>query len=266
LHELLIPPEIEALGADDVLLIAPHAQLHRLPFHALCDDQQTLAAQVPTILVPSLSALEALLQRSRTRPGIERALAVGVADFDARARHLPDARAEIEMLQALFGQRVTVLWQAEATREAMLGMQRAGELAGYDVIHFATHARLDHAAPSQSSILLYDDDLAFADILTLGLHAKLVVLSSCEGALGESYAGDEIVGLAQGFFHAGAQAVVASLWPVEDAATRELMQRLYRRLAAGADVAHALRSAQREMAAAGYAPYHWAPFVVIGLP
>jgi CHAT domain-containing protein len=213
-----------------------------------------------------LSALEALLRRLRTRSGVERALAVGVSDFGARARHLPDARAEIEMLQSLFGQQARVLWQAEATRETLLGMQRVGELAGYDVVHFATHARLDHATPSQSSILLHDDDLAFADILALSLQAKLVVLASCEGALGEPYAGDEIVGLAQGFFHAGAQAVVASLWPVEDATTRELMQRLYRHLAGGADVAHALCSAQREMAAAGYAPYHWAPFVAIGLP
>jgi CHAT domain-containing protein len=154
----------------------------------------------------------------------------------------------------------------QATSEAFEQLQRTDELDKCDIIHFATHTVLNHMAPSLSTVLLHDSSLTYTDILNLRLRARLVVLASCEGALGHHYAGDEIVGLAQAFFFAGAHTVVASLWPVEDTATAELMRRFYYRLDAGASVAGALCIAQSEMATAGYTPYQWAPFITIGLP
>lgn len=141
-----------------------------------------------------------------------------------------------------------------------------GDLASFDVIHFATHAVLDHLTPSQSRVLLADDDLTVVDILGLGFEARTVVLSVCEGGMGHRHPGDEIMGLARAFFQAGAHTVVASLWPVEDASAVAFMERFYRRLAVGEDVPQALRGVQMGLANEGYAPYQWAPFVAIGLP
>jgi CHAT domain-containing protein len=115
-------------------------------------------------------------------------------------------------------------------------------------------------------VLLADDDLTLVDILSLRLGARMVVLSACEGAIGQRYPGDEIMGLARAFFMAGAQTVVASLWPVEDASASELMGRFYRRLGTGGGVVQALQAVQVEMADGGYVPYQWAPFITIGLP
>jgi CHAT domain-containing protein len=136
----------------------------------------------------------------------------------------------------------------------------------FDLIHFTTHALQDYMAPSQSHILLQDDALSYADIISLRLNARLVVLGSCNGVLGTRYSGDEVMGLAQAFFFAGAQTVIASLWAVEDESTSDFMSYLYRYLQHGEKVSRACWLAQREMAAAGFTPYQWAPFIAIGLP
>ena len=65
---------------------------------------------------------------------------------------------------------------------------------------------------------------------------------------------------------AGARAVVATLWDVDDRATARLMDRFYDRAAQGLSAAAALRAAQLEVA--GRDPYRtapqWAGFVIAG--
>ncbi|HID62871.1 MAG TPA: CHAT domain-containing protein, partial [Anaerolineae bacterium] len=266
LYRLLIPPEAEDLGEDNLLLIAPHGPLHGLAFQALLADEKPLVTRVPLTYVPSLSALQLLLRELAGNDSIRRVLACGLSDFGSQASSLPHTADEVTALREVLREQLNVLWGSEATREALLRLSDTEDLAGYDVIHFATHAVLDHLAPSQSRVLLADDSLTLADILNLRLRARMVVLSACEGAMGQQYPGDEIMGLARAFFLAGARTVVASLWSVEDVSTGEFMGRFYRRLGAGEGVAQALRAAQVEMAAEGYSPYQWAPFIAIGLP
>ena len=169
-------------------------------------------------------------------------------------------------LRDIWGDRLDVLWGSAGTRQALLQLNCTGQLANYDVIHFAAHAVVDHFAPSQSRVLLADDSLTFVDILNLRLQGRVVTLSACSSAIGTQQPGDEMLALARAFFYAGARTVIASLWPVEDEATSELMRRFYLHLAKGEHVAQALRGAQLEMVAAGYAPYQWAAFVASGLP
>jgi CHAT domain-containing protein len=275
LYHLLIPPEVEDLSETDLLIIAPHGPLHALPFHALLTSPEPakdgpLAAHVTLAYVPSLSALQSLFRTEdggrRTEAHPSSCLALGLSDFGDRARPLPHAADEIAALRQALGERVHVLWGDEATQAVLLRLNETEELAGYDVVHFAAHAVLDHLAPSQSRILLADGNLTFADILELKLRARLVVLAACEGALGQRQAGDEIMGLAQAFFFAGARSVIASLWPVEDGYVADFMGRFYRQLSRGESVAQGLHSAQVEMAREDYVPYQWAPFITIGLP
>jgi CHAT domain-containing protein len=104
---------------------------------------------------------------------------------------------------------------------------------------------------------------------SMRLDADLVTLSGCETALGAAGSGEGLVGLTRAFQIAGARAVAASLWPVSDRATKELMTRFYRGLARGARKDDALRAAQRALASgeAGPAlagPWHWAAFELFG--
>jgi CHAT domain-containing protein len=54
-----------------------------------------------------------------------------------------------------------------------------------------------------------------------------VVLSGCETALGRAEAGEGLLGLRYAAHASGARTVIASLWPVMDAAGASLMEEMY---------------------------------------
>jgi CHAT domain-containing protein len=106
----------------------------------------------------------------------------------------------------------------------------------------------------------------------LSLQAGLLVLSACRtalgsGALADVPPGDDWVGLVRAFLTAGARNVVATLWPVEDAATARFMERFHGEFASGASAAEALARAQRAALrdARTAQPFYWAGFVVSGV-
>ena len=146
----------------------------------------------------------------------------------------------------------------------MQGWSDDGTLAGFDAVHLATHAIFDGSHPLQSRILLSDGALTVPDLFRLRLNARLVTLSACQTALSALEPGDELLGLREALLFAGANALLVSLWAVDDASTGRLMASFYDRLLGGLAPAAALASAQRQMRAAGESAFHWAPFVVIG--
>jgi CHAT domain-containing protein len=68
--------------------------------------------------------------------------------------------------------------------------------------------------------------------------------------------------------HADAKnrSVVASLWNVDDASTRELMEEFYQRLAQGEPTSSALHNAKLDLLTrfGDRSPYYWAAFITIG--
>jgi CHAT domain-containing protein len=149
-------------------------------------------------------------------------------------------------------------------------------LADYRIVHFATHGVLNTLRPELSGVVLsliyergvkQDGFLRLHDIYGLRLAADLVVLSGCQTALGKEIRGEGLIGLTRGFMYAGARAVVASLWQVDDESTAELMKRFYRgMLKENRRPADALRTAQLEMSRQKRwsAPFYWAGFVLQG--
>jgi CHAT domain-containing protein len=160
--------------------------------------------------------------------------------------------------------------------EASRATVESGELARYRIVHFATHGLLNSEHPELSGIVLslvdergepQDGFIRLHEIYNLKLPAELVVLSACQTALGKEIKGEGLVGLTRGFMYAGAPLVVASLWQVDDAATRELMERFYgAMLKDKLRPAAALRRAQIEMSKqiTMGKPYNWAAFVLQG--
>lgn len=97
---------------------------------------------------------------------------------------------------------------------------------------------------------------------------QLVVLSACQTAEGEVSQGEGVYGLRRSLTVAGAEALVMSLWSVDDEATSYLMRGYYRRLKEGMGRSAALRDVQRVLAAseATHHPYFWAAFIPSGNP
>src|SRR5262249_8588989 len=138
------------------------------------------------------------------------------------------AREELRRIGGVVGS--ARLFEREAAVERALARP---EGARATMLHFATHAVVDETRPEQSAWALTplppseDGLLQVREIYRLSLDADLVTLSACETALGAEFAGEGLVGLARAFHIAGARAVVATLWSVNDEATAELMDRFY---------------------------------------
>ena len=97
-------------------------------------------------------------------------------------------------------------------------------------------------------------------------NADLVTLSACETGLSTVAPGDELIGLARGFFAAGAPSLLISLWTVDDDATASLMVTFYEHLQRTRSCATALRAAQLQLLQEKPHPFFWAPFVLMGRP
>ncbi len=160
----------------------------------------------------------------------------------------------------------------DATRELVTG----GSLDGFRLLHFASHALVDADDPALAGLLLslyradgrpQDGLLRARDLYGLRLSAELVVLSACQTALGQQVRGEGVVGLADGFFAAGANQLIVSLWEVDDRATAELMSRFYNHLLLhGRRAADALRRAQHELRdeTRWASPAYWGAFIALG--
>ena len=187
---------------------------------------------------------------------------------------LPHSRREVEQIAALYPPAATRTYTgAGATEER--AKAEAGEAR---VVHFAAHAHLDDRSPLDSGLALTIPEelspgrdnglLQVWEIFEgLRLDADLVVLSACQTAAGRAQGGEGLIGLTRAFQYAGARAVAASLWNVDDRATAELMVRFHRHLRAGKPRDEALRAAQLELIrdpAAAFAPFHWAAFQLYG--
>jgi CHAT domain-containing protein len=137
------------------------------------------------------------------------------------------------------------------------------------LLHMGSHFDLRPGHIQRSTLLLGDGTrLSLAELAGLDFEGQaLVTLSACETGLGgaEGADGREVEGLNLLILRRGAQAVLASLWRVDDASTSRLMAAFYRELRR-TEPAEALRRAQAELrAAAGgnwRSPFHWAGFYV----
>lgn len=246
------------------LVIVPDGVLNYVPFSALPTRGSRVLGD--DFVVAYLPAAEAVLQERSPNKSTSTLLALAPS-----ASHLPNAASEVHSIGQLFPERSRVVSGNQATKT--LFKQIAGD---YDLVHLATHGSLNRNAPWLSALQLEPDAqsdgrLELYEILDLKLRARLVTLSACETALGSGYfsdtpAGDEFVGMARAFLGAGSESVLASLWAVNDASTRDLMVRFYRNLR-HFDGPEALARAQREirrMNSRYGEPYYWAPFVLVG--
>lgn len=262
LYARLISPFEDRLDAFERLTIVPHGILHYLPFPALEGEAGLLVDRLPLRVLPSASVLALL---TADHAGGE-ALILGNPDLGDPALDLPGAEAEARAVAALFGPKAELHLRSEATETRV----KRG-LAKGAYLHLASHGEFDARQPMTSRMLLAPDAendgrLTVAEIYDLRLDARLVTLSACDTGLGEVAGGNDVIGLTRGLLHAGANGVVASLWPVPDEPTRYLMTRFYEAIDAGADAAEALMIAQQATRGRFPHPNEWAAFRLTGSP
>jgi CHAT domain-containing protein len=274
------------------LVIVPHGALFHVPFGAMPLGRSVLAQRWELTLAASAGAWLQLDPRRDAPPeGLPR-LPEGAPPLPALvlAVHGPQ-EVEFQMLPGVAESLATVEFgpldgtgpEAAAVIEAtggagLLGAQaRKANLLPWmrhaRILHLATHGYW-HVLGENSFVVLAGgpeppgaNALFARDVMEQPLQAELVVLSACQTGLGAPHP-DSYIGLPQAFSIAGARAVLASLWPVDDLATLRLMKSFYAELARGASPATALHRAQRALRArpGTRSGAVWAAFQFLGWP
>ncbi len=253
LHEVLIAPARVEFDGVHSLMIRADGPLLLLPFAALQDGSDAyLVEHFSLQRLHTLGDRHALEARATPIAYAYAGFAYagdnesssGLRAPKARLRHVDE---EVEFASSQFGPAAESYTGTDATES------RARSIDGRRIVHFASHAVANPIEPLSSYISLAADEqhdglFELWEVMTgLSLDGGLVMLSGCETALGPSFAGEGLFGLAKGFAYAGAESVIASLWAVDDASTLYLTQAFYRELAAGRSQAEALSLAQRAM-------------------
>ncbi len=149
------------------------------------------------------------------------------------------------------------------------------EAKDYSIVHIATHSLLNEKEPKLSAIIFSqpqkeEDDvdgvLYAAEAYSLILNANLLVLSSCEGAMGQLKNGEGIMALTRPFLYAGANQMIVALWKVTDRHTFNFFKLFYTYVLDGMQFSDALRQAKIEIlrTKATSWPKFWSSFVLIG--
>ncbi|MFD8224994.1 CHAT domain-containing protein [Streptomyces massasporeus] len=232
-------PVLEAVPSARHLVIVACGALGLLPLHAAWtqhgDRRVYVLDRVSVSFAPNARSVRVT---TRTRSG---GALVVANPLPSTAAPLPFSGAEAEGVAGVHPGAL-VLDERDATlaavREAM---------ADRELIHFACHGVAEPEDPLASALLLaHDERLTLREVLSSSMDTGLAVLSACETALPGRRLPDEVIGFPAGLLEAGADAVIATLWRVDDNATMMLMRRMTQlRVQDGEPPAEALRKAQQ---------------------
>ena len=246
-------PAAEAIRGYKHLILAPHRNLHRLPFAALHDGTAALIDRFGLSTTPSASVFARCRRRLRTTGGA----AVVMAALDERAPQIATEAREVTRL--LPGAKVFI------GDEATLGvLRRYG--SGVPILHMAAHGVFRRDNPMFSSIQLADGRVSLIDLHEIDLEVELLTLSACNTGSSVPVGGDELVGLIRGCLAAGARSLLVTLWEIDDESAMVFMRHFYERVVAGDGLAVAAGAAMRAVRSRYPHPYYWAAFSLVGDP
>ena len=266
IHRLVFG-EISDFLQGEELVIVPDGPLYFVPFAALRESIQSkyFFELFRIRLFPSLTSMKIIADSPQDYHRNSDGLLVG-DPYNDEIESLPAARQEVILIGRWTG--IKPLIGEEATKAVVL--QHLDSVA---LIHIAAHGEVETGEvllapnPKRTSDIAKEEDciLTMAEVLTVGVRARLVVLSCCHSGHGKLMSEGNI-GIARAFIAAGARSVLVSLSAIEDEATLMFMKEFYKEMLKGSTASKALTKAMEclrnstEFCELRY----WAPFVLIG--
>ncbi|KAG1766621.1 CHAT domain-containing protein [Suillus placidus] len=174
---------------------------------------------------PTLSALmrSRQMMKRRVTPSF---VAIGQGQPGAgKGKALSAVDSELELVHKLV--------PATANHTTISGdaATRAGALQALEKntwVHLACHGKQDPTQPYNSHFVMRDEHLTLLDIMDRDIpHAEFAFLSACHTAAGDEETPDEVIHLAAGLQFSGFKSVVGTLWEVDDAVAKHVVQAFY---------------------------------------
>ena len=275
IHRLVFG-EISDFLQGEELVIVPDGPLYFVPFAALRESIQSkyFFELFRIRLFPSLTSMKIIADSPQDYHCNSDALLVGDTfngEILLRGKlkmiaSIPAARQEVILIGRWTG--IKPLIGEEATKAVVL--QHLNSVA---LIHIAAHGEAQTGEvllapnPKRTSDIAKGEGciLTMAEVLTVGVRARLYVLRCCYSGHGKLMSEGNI-GIARAFIAAGARSVLVSLSAIDDKATLMFMKEFYKELVEGSTASKALNKAMEcfrnstEFCELKY----WAPFVLIG--
>lgn len=280
---LLVGDEIESLAGTRVESVADFERIQR-------ENRDPAGAPLVVVrsgidrsvrLLPGESGLEISPSLPpELRRGSSRASAEPLERLPGTAREAKAVREALEKQATVAGAKgnsVRLLTGGEATETLLTAWAPTAS-----ILHIAAHQIPDPTGCSDSGRIALTappfptaEDDGYVDLDDFLIHWRgrldqcgLVVLSSCWSRTGRLVRDEGFFGLPLGIRFAGCPSIVSSLWPVDDAATAELMSAFYGSLGEPKTASRlaALQASKRALKLAWPDPYHWAGFVWSGSP
>ncbi len=297
LYQQLIAPEFRQLHTDKWVII-PDAFLHYMPFEALITREPGSTSvhfgTLPYVLndyTLSYASSCALLAAEKTdatqiNPGEMIAIAP-VFDREMMAKYaelypgpyhreslIPQLNSKEFIARILSWIRGKYLFRYQAQESTF--KKEAGK---HQLIHLSTHAFVNDSLPMQSHFVLAkpldttssEDGYVYVhEIFSLGLNAKLAVLTACKTGLGKFQPGEGVMSLARAFQYAGCPSIMMSMWEIDEYASNEVLELFYEGLKNGLSKRDALKQAKltflkrHEYDSEKTSPDQWAGIVLLG--
>ena len=266
LRKLVFDPLRENLQGVEQIFLAQDGALNLIAIDALPDAAKVLGDSYSVVCVPSLAVLAPGAPR---RECAREVVLIGGLDYGAGPLALlAGSGAEVDRLAEVYRgskRAVKVLRERDANRQTFAAL-----MAEAGILHIATHGELSPSSSSSEANLRGSargvsplssaqtlrelSPLALCGLALSGANEKnesgeregfvrgielasmdasrceLVVLSACDTRAGVERPGLAVASLEKAMHLAGARAVLASLWQVDDAQSRELMVEFHRGL------------------------------------
>ena len=265
IYDWMIRPLEEKLQQSeiDTLIVVPEGVLSLIPFAALHDGERFLIESYAIATTPGLQLTDPQPVSRENFDG----LLVGLSDAVQGYSALPNVPQELESIYGILENRQLFLNQNYSAENLTTEM----EGSAYRVLHMATHGEFS-SSPEDTYLLTYNDKLHLDKLERLiklsrfrDKPLELLTLSACRTAVGDERAALGLAGVA---VKSGARSALATLWFVDDEATRLGLTEFYKQFYQNPDLskAQALQKAQVSLIhqVRYQHPAYWAPFLLIG--
>jgi CHAT domain-containing protein len=274
LYQTLVGPAQGLIPKNSPVFIIPDGSLQTLNFETLLAPGGGLHFWIEDATITNASSLKLLAAfhpEARAKASRKLLLIGDPVSPDEKFPDLLNASDEVTNVAKHFPAADESVFTQKQALPSAYGTSSPGQ---FSFIHFVAHGTSSSASPLDSAIVLTRNPanpdsfkLYARDVIQHQLHADMVTISSCYGSGSRAYGGEGLVGLSWAFLRAGSHYVVGSLWEVSDAATPQLMDRMYSQLASGHNPDAALREAKLSLLHSQGVyrkPLYWGTFQLYG--